>query len=279
MNRTDFNTWLSLEKKQSLIMGILNITPDSFSDGGEFIDPKRAVEHALDMIQDGADVIDIGGESTRPGAEPVPLGLELERVIPVIEGIRKESDDLISIDTYKARVAEEALCAGASMVNDISGLTFDKKMAGLVAETEIPLIIMHIKGKPKDMQINSRYDDLLSEILEFFEKQTSRAIEAGIRSENIILDPGIGFGKQLDDNFEIIRELKQISAMNFPVLLGPSRKSFIGSVLNLPPEDRVEGTAAAVTAGILNGAKILRVHDVKVMKRVAEISDKIKGDI
>lgn len=261
----------------TLIMGILNVTTDSFSDGGQFINRDIAVNHAIDMVKSGADIIDIGGESTRPGAEPVSLGDELDRVIPIIEGIRSNSNVCISIDTYKANIAEKALAAGADMVNDISGMQFDKKMVKVIKEKKVPVIIMHIKGIPRNMQQNPQYENLMEEIVAYFQERVEFCHEHGIKNENIILDPGIGFGKRLQDNFELIRELKQISDLGFPVLSGPSRKSFIGLTLDLPVDERVEGTAAAVTASILNGSKIVRVHDVKEMKRVATIADTIRG--
>jgi len=261
----------------TLIMGILNVTTDSFSDGGQFIDRDIAVNHALEMEKSGADIIDIGGESTRPGAEPVTMEEELDRVISIIEGIRSNSNVCISIDTYKADVADKALSAGADMVNDISGLQFDERMVNVVRAANVPVIIMHIKGTPRNMQQDPHYENLMEEIVAYFQERVEFCHEHGIKNENIILDPGIGFGKRLQDNFELLRELKQISDLGFPVLSGPSRKSFIGLTLDLPVDERVEGTAAAVTASILNNANIVRVHDVKEMKRVATITDTIRG--
>tara|TARA_B100000749_G_scaffold20653_1_gene15231 strand:- start:363 stop:1145 length:783 start_codon:yes stop_codon:yes gene_type:complete len=258
-------------------MGILNMTPDSFSDGEQFKSHDKAIDHALKMVEEGANIIDIGGESTRPGAESVQLEEELSRTIPIIEAIRLKSDCLISIDTYKSKVAMAALDAGADMVNDISGLTFDHNMASLVAKRNVPVIIMHIKGKPGDMQKNPNYDNLIKEIKAFFEVQIAIAKRARIDSGNIILDPGIGFGKRLEDNFEIIRELGQISTMGYPVLLGPSRKSFIGFTLDLPVEERIEGTLASITAGVINGARIVRVHDIRATRRTLTITEKIMG--
>ena len=276
MNRQEFQSWLK-HQSYTLIMGILNMTPDSFSDGGQFKSHNKAIDHALKMVEEGANIIDIGGESTRPGAEAVQLEEELSRTIPIIESIRLKSDCLISIDTYKSKVATAALAAGADMVNDISGLTFDHNMASLVAERNVPVIIMHIKGKPGDMQKNPNYDNLIKEIKAFFEVQIAIAKKAGIDSGNIILDPGIGFGKRLEDNFEIIRELGQISTMGYPVLLGPSRKSFIGFTLDLPIEERIEGTLASITAGVINGARIVRVHDIRATRRTLTITEKIMG--
>ena len=276
MNPQEFQSWLK-HQSYTLIMGILNMTPDSFSDGGQFKSHNKAIDRALKMVEEGANIIDIGGESTRPGAEAVQLEEELSRTIPIIEAIRLKSDCLISIDTYKSKVAMAALAAGADMVNDISGLTFDHNMASLVAERNVPVIIMHIKGKPGDMQKNPNYDNLIKEIKAFFEVQIAIAKKAGIDSGNIILDPGIGFGKRLEDNFEIIRELGQISTMGYPVLLGPSRKSFIGFTLDLPIEERIEGTLASITAGVINGARIVRVHDIRATRRTLTITEKIMG--
>ena len=276
MNRQEFQSWLK-HQSHTLIMGILNMTPDSFSDGGQFKSHDKAIDHALKMVEEGANIIDIGGESTRPGAESVQLEEELSRTIPIIEAIRLKSDCLISIDTYKSKVAKAALVSGADMVNDISGLTFDHNMASLVAERNVPVIIMHIKGKPGDMQKNPNYDNLIKEIKAFFEVQIAIAKRARIDSGNIILDPGIGFGKRLEDNFEIIRELGQISTMGYPVLLGPSRKSFIGFTLDLPVEERIEGTLASITAGVINGARIVRVHDIRATRRTLTITEKIMG--
>ena len=276
MNRQEFQSWLK-HQPHTLIMGILNMTPDSFSDGGQFKNHDQAIDYALEMVKEGANIIDIGGESTRPGAKAVQLEEELMRTIPIIEAIRLKSDCLISIDTYKSKVAKAALDAGADMVNDISGLTFDHNMAALAAERNVPVIIMHIKGKPGDMQKNPNYDNLIKEIKAFFEVQIAIAKRAGIDSGNIILDPGIGFGKLLEDNFEIIRELGQISTMGYPVLLGPSRKSFIGFALDLPIEERMEGTLASITAGVINGAKIVRVHDIRATRRTLTITEKIMG--
>ena len=261
----------------TLIMGILNVTTDSFSDGGLFFDRGIAINHALEMEAAGADIIDIGGESTRPGSKPVLLKDELNRVIPVIEAVRSASDVCVSIDTYKADVAEKAITAGANIVNDISGLQFDESMANVVKNNNVPVVIMHIKGTPREMQKDPHYDDLMQEVVAYFQERVDFCRQRGIKKGNIILDPGIGFGKRSQDNFELLRELKQIADLGYPVLSGPSRKSFIGLTLDLPVDERVEGTAAAVTASILNGAKIVRVHDVQEMKRVVTITDNIRG--
>ena len=259
------------------IMGILNVTPDSFSDGGHFFNRDRAIEQALRMQADGADIIDIGGESTRPGSEPVSVRDEISRTIPVIQSLVKVANIPVSIDTCKSQVADAALSAGASIVNDISGLRFDKKMAHVIARHKAPVAIMHIKGTPKNMQNNPVYKALIPEIMDFLRESIAIAEQAGIPGDRIIIDPGIGFGKTAEHNLEIIRRLDEFAGFEKPVLLGPSRKSFIGKVLgDLPVTERLEGTAAAVAAAILKGAHILRVHDVKEMVRVARLADAIK---
>ena len=266
-----------LISSRTLVMGILNTTPDSFSDGGLFQVHEAAVARGLAMIEEGADIIDIGGESTRPGSDPVSVEEELERVIPVIEELHRTTDTPISIDTSKARVADEACKAGAAMINDITGLRGDADMAAVAARHGVPVVIMHIKGTPRDMQREPYYESLIEEICAFLREGAELAMAAGVKRENIILDPGIGFGKTLAHNLEILARLGEIRAMEYPLLVGPSRKSFIGTLTGgLPPEQRVEGTAAAITACILNGADIVRVHDVREMARVAQVADAIK---
>lgn len=277
MNAPRFNQWIREENPATLIMGILNVTPDSFSDGGMYYNATQAVEFALQMEEEGADIIDVGGESTRPGAKTVELQKECDRILPVIEGIRTKSDILISIDTYKSEVARQSIATGAGMVNDISGMTFDPNMVDVIKDSGLPVVIMHIKGTPKNMQKKPYYEDLMQELTEYFEERKKFARAKGILDQQIILDPGIGFGKRLQDNFQLLRELKKIVDIGFPVLIGPSKKSFIGLTLDLPIDQRLEGTAAAVTTGILKGARIVRVHDVKEMKRVALITDSIRG--
>ena len=277
MNAPRFNQWILEENSATLIMGILNVTPDSFSDGGMYYNATQAIEFALQMEEEGADIIDVGGESTRPGAKTVELQKECDRILPVIEGIRTKSDILISIDTYKSEVARKSIATGAGMVNDISGMTFDPNMVDVIKDSGLPVVIMHIKGTPKNMQKKPYYEDLMQELTEYFEERKKFARAKGILDQQIILDPGIGFGKRLQDNFQLLRELKKIVDMGFPVLIGPSKKSFIGLTLDLPIDQRLEGTAAAVTTGILKGARIVRVHDVKEMKRVALITDSIRG--
>ena len=257
------------------IMGILNVTPDSFSDGGEYFDTNRAVERGIQMAEEGADIIDIGAESTRPGAEPISTDAELKRLLPVLEQLLKTIDVPISVDTYKSEVAESALRAGAHIINDISGLRFDPAMKDVVARFDAPIIIMHIKGEPKNMQIDPYYEDVMIEISDYLAESIRLASLAGIKKENIVVDPGIGFGKRLEDNYEIIRRLSELKRLGCPILLGPSRKSFLGKILNLPPAERLEGTMAAVAIGIQNGADIVRVHDVKAVSRVCQIADLI----
>jgi len=257
-------------------MGVLNVTPDSFSDGGQFNEINSAISHVDDMLKNGADIIDIGGESTKPGSEPVSANEESKRIVPVIKSIKNEYKDvLISVDTYKSSVAKKAIEAGADFVNDISGLTFDDEMVSLLAQRNIPVVIMHINGKPKTMQKNILYSDLISDIKRFFIKQCEYAINSGIKENNIIIDPGIGFGKTFDHNFTLLKRLKEFEDLGFPILIGPSRKAFIGDVLNLPSNERVEGTIATIVAGILNGANIIRVHDVKEIKRATIVTEKI----
>jgi dihydropteroate synthase len=264
--------------QRTCIMGILNVTPNSFSDGGTYFEKDAAVKQALQMVEDGADIIDIGGESTRPGSEPVPLEEELRRTLPVIEALAKEIKIPISIDTYKSEVARRALDAGASMVNDISGLKFDPEMPHIVCKYGVPVVVMHIRGTPKDMQKNPVYEALIPEIMDYLRESIERAREAGVPEERIIIDPGIGFGKTFEQNLVIIHNLHEFTFLEKPVLIGSSRKAFIGKVLgDKPPDERLEGTAAAAVAiSIINGANIVRVHDVKEMVKVVKIADAIK---
>ncbi len=275
MNIKHLNDWLLSKKKQSLIMGILNITPDSFSDGGDFFEKNIAIERALEMVEQGADIIDIGGESTRPFSDSVSLKEEISRVIPVIEGICKESDVCISIDTTKSKVACEALEAGASVINDISAMEIDSLMVDVALKFNCPIVLMHMKGIPKNMQDNPQYQSLISDIKEYLLARIDFVVSKGIDRNKIIIDPGIGFGKTVENNFEIINNLDQFVKMNFPVLLGASRKSFIGVSLNLPENDRLEGSIAANIIGLQKGAKIFRVHDVVETSRAMVIANKI----
>lgn len=262
--------------KRSYIMGILNVTPDSFSDGGLYYNEKKAIEHGLRLVQEGADIIDIGGESTRPGSDPVSVEEELRRTIPVIKVLSREINIPISIDTYKAEVARRALEAGATMVNDISGLRFDPDMPKVVAEYDVPVVIMHIKGRPKDMQLNPVYEALIPEIMDYLRISMRLAIKFGVREDRIIIDPGIGFGKTFEHNLKILNNLKEFTLLEKPVAIGVSRKAFIGKILgDLPPMERLEGTAASVAIAIYNGANIVRVHDVKEIVKVARVVDSI----
>ena len=257
-------------------MGVLNITPDSFSDGGRYFQRDQAIKHGLIMAEDGADIIDVGGESTRPYSEKVSLREELDRVIPVIQGLRKELKIPISIDTLKAEVAEEALAAGASIINDISALRFDSRMVSVAAKAGVPVILMHMKGTPSKMQDNPAYDHLIPEIMGFLTQATNRAVEGGIDKTFIILDPGIGFGKTFDHNLEIIGELHQFKALGMPILLGTSRKAFLGHLLNKEAHERDTGTMATIAAGVMNGAHIVRVHNVKKALETVKIIDAIR---
>jgi len=253
-----------LELSRPLVMGILNVTPDSFSDGGRYNTLERAVERALQMEAEGADIIDIGGESTRPGSGPVTLDKELERVLPVIRALKNYTKIPVSVDTYKAEVARQALEVGAEMVNDISALRFDPAMAALLAEKKAPVILMHMLGTPRDMQKNPSYKDCVAEIIEFFAERVAFCEKMGIDKSKIIIDPGIGFGKRLSDNLEILSKLGEFKKLTRPVMVGASRKSFIGmlSTESTSPDRRLGGSIAAAVAAVLNGADIIRVHDV-----------------
>ena len=273
--KLNFSTRILDLSSRTHLMGILNVTPDSFSDGGNFFRLDDAVGQGIKMAEEGADIIDVGGESTRPRSEPVAIEEELSRVIPVIEALSKEIDIPVSIDTYKSEVAKKALDAGAEMINDISALRFDPKMKEVAAEYQVPIVLMHIQGTPKNMQENPYYEDVIKEIIEYSKESIQLAKDAGIKEENIIIDPGIGFGKRLEDNLNILKNLKKFSILNCPILIGPSRKSFIGRILDLPVEERLEGSLAALAVSIMNGANIARVHDVKESKRVAGLVDAV----
>ena len=272
-----FYDWCQDPNRETLVMGILNVTPDSFSDGGLFYNTDEAVSHALQLIEYGIDIIDIGGESTRPGAKKISEEEEIQRIIPVVKQIRELSSEIIiSIDTTKSMVAQKAIQSGANIINDISGFSFDNKMIDVVRESKVPVIIMHMQGDPSNMQNKPVYNDLIIDISSFFKSKIKLATDAGIKKKQIILDPGIGFGKTVGDNFQLINQLNEFCKLGFPVMIGPSRKSFIGTTLNLPVDDRLEGTAAAVAVGVMNGARIVRVHDVKEIKRVVTIVEKIR---
>jgi dihydropteroate synthase len=262
--------------KKTLIMGILNVTPDSFSDGGLFYSQQKAIERGLEMAGEGADIIDIGGESTRPGAKSVSAAIELKRVLPVIESLVKQVKIPISIDTKKAQIARMAVTAGAEIINDISALNSDKDMAMAVRETRAAVILMHMRGKPRNMQKGKLvYDNLMAEITDYLKKSSEKALKAGIEKDCLVIDPGIGFGKTPEDNYKIIKNLSQLKELGLPVMIGTSRKSFIGKVTGGEPNERIEGTAASVAAAIINGCHIVRVHDVAAMKKVAAVTDAI----
>lgn len=256
------------------LMGILNVTPDSFSDGGKYINLEPAVEHAVKMIDDGADIIDIGGESTRPGADPITAEEEIKRVVPVIKEIMNQRPEaIISVDTYKSKVASEALESGAKIVNDISAFTFDPELADVCKHYNATVVLMHIKGTPKTMQNNINYREVVSDIYDFLKLQTDYALKKGI--EKIIIDPGIGFGKTVDDNFKIIKRLKDFKSLGYPILIGVSRKSFIGKTLNLEIEERDLPTAAIEALSIFNSARIIRTHNVKNGKQIIKLLSEI----
>jgi dihydropteroate synthase len=274
------DTTFDLEKR-TVVMGILNVTPDSFSDGGQFFQLEAAVEHALEMERQGADIIDIGGESTRPGAKTIDVDEELKRVSPVIEHLLGKIHVPLSIDTSKAEVASRAIDLGVSMVNDITALRVDDRLSRVVAEHEIPICLMHMKGNPKIMQNNPVYENIVEEIRAFLEQRARYALSCGISGENIIVDPGLGFGKRtgrdIEDNCVILHHLHKIKDLGFPLLIGPSRKTFIGNVCGkgvpLPPDERLEGSLAAACIAVANGADIVRVHDVGETRRCVDMID------
>ncbi|MGA1621364.1 MAG: dihydropteroate synthase [Synechocystis sp.] len=265
---------------RTYIMGILNTTPDSFSDGGEFNTVTAAIAQARKMIAAGADIIDIGGQSTRPGAETISLAEELERTIPVIQALRQECDVPISIDTTRSQVAQAALQAGADVINDISGGTFDPQILALAAQTQAPMILMHLRGTPQTMQQLTDYQDLIGEMRDFFTQQTKLAQQQGVLPRQMMLDPGVGFAKTAAQNLTLLRQLSAFKSLGFPLLVGPSRKSFIGKILDQPdPKQRVWGTGAACVAAIAGGADMVRVHDVEEMGQVCRVADAIwRGD-
>ena len=263
--------------RRPLIMGILNVTTDSFSDGGRFADYDRALARAFELISAGADILDVGGESTRPGSDPVPLAVEIERVTPIIRAVRESSDIAISIDTTKSAVALQALSAGADIINDISSLQFDPGMVRVVAESGAPLILMHMLGTPRTMQINPVYESVISEIIEFLEERMRFAARNGVERNQIIIDPGIGFGKTVAHNLHIIRNLDTFSCMDRPILLAVSRKRFIGSVIGRTEGEREVGTAIANAFGIAAGAHILRVHDVAFHNEAIRMAEAVRN--
>lgn len=262
---------------RTAVMGIVNVTPDSFSDGGAYPDADSAIEHGLRLAAEGADILDVGGESSRPGAAPVPADEELRRVIPVVRALAQRGGLPVSVDTTKAAVAAAALAAGATIVNDISALRFDPRLGEVVARAGAALVVMHMQGSPRTMQQDPRYEDLLGEVLARLAEGADRAAAAGVDPEKIIVDPGIGFGKTLEHNLELLDRLGALAALGRPILVGPSRKAFIGKLLDAQPADRVEGTIAACCLAAARGAHLVRVHDVKAVRRALRVADAILG--
>ena len=269
--------------KKTIIMGILNVTPDSFSDGGEYNSVEKAVNFAKQMVEDGADIIDIGGESTRPGAVSVSLEEEMNRVVPVVEELIGEINVPISVDTYKSKVAKKVLGLGAHMINDITALRGDDNLPNIVADYNVPICLMHMKGTPKNMQKNPVYDDVVLEVKNFLKERAELAMSKGIKKENIIVDPGLGFGKRtgqgIEDNWIILNRLMELKDLGYPVLVGASRKTFIGNTFGkekpLPVKERLEGSLAAACVAVLHGVDIVRVHDVKETRRCLDLIDHI----
>jgi len=267
------------ERDRPLVMGILNVTPDSFYDGGRFASPEDAIEAALRMEADGADIVDVGGESTRPGATSIPTETELERVLPVIAGIRERTDLLIAIDTVKAAVARAALEAGASIVNDVSALRADEAMGRTIASARAFVVLMHMRGTPKTMQDDPTYDDVVEEIAAFLAGRLRAAADAGIAEDRVFVDPGIGFGKRLRHNLELLRHLERLVELGPPIVVGVSRKSFLGRLLDLPSDQRLEATIAADAVAVARGADVLRVHDVPEGRRTADVAFCLRRDV
>jgi dihydropteroate synthase len=261
--------------RRTHVMGILNVTPDSFSDGGRYFEPAVALDHAVAMAGEGADFIDIGAESTRPGSRPVPAREQLARLLPVLRAVKKRVRVPVSIDTTSARVAEAALDEGADIVNDVTALNGDRRMAAIVARARVPCILMHMKGRPRTMQENPEYSDLMAEITGSLCSALARGEEAGIERSQMLVDPGIGFGKTVAHNLEILRRLRELQSLGAPVVVGPSRKRFIGAILDTGPDERLEGTIAACVLAAANGANVLRVHDVKPVKRALKLGDAV----
>ncbi len=264
--------------ERTLIMGIVNVTPDSFSDGGRYLATDQAIAHAMRLVDEGADILDFGGESSRPGALPVSYEEEIARILPVIEAVARQVDTPLAVDTTKAAVARAALDAGAEIVNDISAMRFDEEMPAVIAEAGAAVVLMHMRGTPTDMQSGDlTYESLWGDIIRFLEERIVVAQKEGIEERQIVVDPGLGFGKDAEDNFRILRDLHECRVLGVPVLIGPSRKAFIGRLTGGAPEERSEGTAAAVTAAIMNGAHLVRVHDAGAIKKVVMVADAVKG--
>jgi dihydropteroate synthase len=271
----DLERWVE-KRDRVLVVGIVNATPDSFFEGSRFPSVSAAVEEALRMEQEGADAIDVGGESSRPGSVPVPADVEAARVVPIVEGIRKRSDILLSVDTTKAAVAEEALAAGATIVNDISALRSDPAMAGVVAARGAHIILMHMQGTPTTMQVKPEYESVVDEVRAFLAARIEAAQAAGIAGNRVIVDPGIGFGKRLVHNLELLRSIDRFADLGPPVMVGASRKSFLGEILGLPVEERLEGTLAVHAVAVARGADLVRVHDVKEGRRAADVARRLR---
>ena len=264
--------------ERTLVMGVLNVTPDSFSDGGKFFDPQSAIEHALEMERAGADLLDIGGESTRPGSTETAAETELARILPVLEGLHGALKIPIAVDTRKSKVAEAAISAGAQIINDVSGLRFDPRLAEVAQRRGVPLILMHMRGEPATMQKVPFARDVMKDVVQGLRASIRKARAAGVRKSQIVIDPGIGFGKSFEQNYELLRKLPELAKLGYPLLVGTSRKGFLGATLArngkpAPPEERLWATAATVTASILGGAHIVRVHDVAEMAQVARVAD------
>jgi dihydropteroate synthase len=257
-------------------MGILNVTPDSFSDGGRYLEARKAIARGVELAEQGADIIDIGGESTRPGARPLSAPEEIERVVPVVRELRRVISIPLSIDTVKAEVARAALDAGADVVNDISALRFDPDMISLIVEEKVPVVLMHMQGTPRTMQESPRYQNVLQEVKDFLRSRVAFSVERGVAPGQIVIDPGIGFGKDLEHNLALIRGISTLTSLAQPVLVGPSRKTFIGKILNVGPDDRLEGSLAAAVAAILGGANMIRMHDVKEARRAMALADALR---
>jgi len=277
VDRDSFRTWLTDPQRRPLVMGVLNVTPDSFSDGGRFASTDSAVAHAVAMSDAGAALIDVGGESTRPGSQPVPPEEQIRRVVPVIQAVASRVPALLSIDTTNSDVAAAAIDAGAALINDISGARADAGMLLLAARAGVPLILMHMQGTPATMQVAPRYDDVVAEVREFLRERAAAATSAGIPLEHVLLDPGIGFGKNMAHNLELLRRLAELAALGRPLVVGTSRKKFIGTITNQPePSRRLFGTAASVAWSVANGAAVVRVHDVAEMVQVVSVIEAIR---
>ncbi len=278
LRRRLYNAWgVNLSADRSAIMGIVNITPDSFYDGGRYADTETAVARGIALAEEGASLLDVGGESTRPGSEEVPASEEIRRVVPVIRALNERLDIPVSIDTRKADVAAAAVEAGASVINDVSGLTHDPHLAGVAAATGAGLVISHTRGTPKEMQSMADYADVTAEVRDELAGAATRAVAAGVSREKIVLDPGIGFGKTTTHNLRLLGHLFELRSTGFPILLGPSRKSFIGAILDLPAEERLEGTIAACVLAVRSGADIFRVNDVRSVLRAVRVAEAIES--